>query len=69
MTALKAIPAIVEGIKELKASIIYLADNRTDKKIDSIKADIRTASEEFENAKTREEQLLAMRKLNDAYSE
>jgi hypothetical protein len=69
MAALKAIPAIVEGIKELKSSILYMADNRTDTKISEIKQTMRLELEAIKNTENRDEMLKRIHILNTKLSD
>jgi len=69
MAALRAIPAIVDGIKELKQSILYLADNRTESKMSEIKTEMRKELEAIKATDDREEMLQLIHKLNSRLSE
>lgn len=69
MAALRAIPAIVDGIKELKQSILYLADNRTESRMSEIKTEMRKELEAIKATDDREEMLQLIHNLNSKLSE
>jgi hypothetical protein len=68
MAAFKAIAALPKILSEIKDSINKIANGYTTKEVQEIKADIRKANEEFDNATTKEEMEAAMRKLAAAQS-
>ena len=68
MAALKALPAIRDILKEIKGSILYLADNRTDAKIAEIKSTMRAELEAIKNTENRDEMLKRIHILNTKLS-
>lgn len=68
MAAIKAIPALVEGLKEIKQAILMIADKRTDAKIAEIQAELRAATAKFQLTENRDEMLKTIRDLSVATS-
>ena len=68
MAAIKAIPALVDGLKEIKQSILYLSDNRTDSKMSEIKAEMRKELEVIKSTENRNEMLERISALNSKLS-
>jgi len=68
MAAIKAIPALVDGLKEIKQSILYLSDNRTDSKMAEIKAEMRKELETIKATDDREKMLELIHNLNSKLS-
>ena len=64
MAALKAIPAIRDILTEIKGSILYMADNRTDAKMAEIKSVMRLELEAIKNTEDRDEMLERIHALN-----
>lgn len=69
MAALKAIPAIVDGLKELKQSIIYLQDSNTQRQVDMFKQEMRKELEGIKATGDRDEILNRIHALNTKLSE
>ena len=69
MAAIKAIPALVDGLKEIKQSILYLSDNRTDSKMTEIKAEMRIELEAIKATENRDEILERISALNSKLSD
>ena len=68
MAALKAIPAIVTGIGELKDSIKYLQNSNTQQALDEFKAEMRSQVEAIKHTEDRNEMLQRIHDLNTALS-
>ena len=68
MAALKALPALVDGLKEIKQSILYLSDNRTNSKMSEIKAEMRVKLEEIKDTDDIQKMLGIISDLNSKLS-
>ena len=66
---LKAFPVFVDSIKSLNASVLKLADSRTDAKIAEIRKELRVANEKFQETNDRDEMLKIIHDLNTSLSE
>ena len=69
MAALKAIPALVDGLKEIKQSILYIADNKTESKMAEIKSEMRAELEAIKASEDRDDILQRIDNLNSKLSE
>lgn len=68
LQAIKAIPEIVVGLKEVASQINKLRDSLTDKKFDEIKTEVRETLEEIKNAKNNKDRLKLIEDLNNKLS-
>ena len=68
MAALKALPAIRDIFQDIQHSLSVIADKRTDAKIAKILAEVRVATERFQQTEDRDEMLKAIKDLSNATS-
>jgi len=64
MAALKAVPAIVGLLGDIRDGVKTMADNSDDSRFEKFKKEINTISKRMENAQSKEETAALVRQLN-----